>query len=200
MAASAQRFGALVAATFLLGVVGAVAFATAGESGPSYRIVAAMLDLAKRDDFNSLRISVRTLAPYLQRLDATYGEDLLARFEEATSTRNRDYAVDTTILLSALEARQAVESVRRDDLTGWKDAKLTAAAAYLSYDAVAGEAKARFPTQDQDVTRGFFQLAGALKTTDLTSDTGSVDAVKAALLGHLGRLSKTIAGRRPTRK
>src|SRR5689334_24075429 len=80
-----------------------------GGDGPSYRVLGAMLELAKREDYNSLRASARTLAPYLERLDMKYREDLAARFEEASATHNREFAIETTILLSTLQAREAVE-------------------------------------------------------------------------------------------
>lgn len=183
-----------------LGVLLLVPGFSQSEDSPSYRVVGAILERAKRDDLNSLKNSVRTLAPYMKRLSDKYGEELLVRFDEGIAVRNRDAVIDTIILMAVLQAREGVESCAKDELTGWKNARLRAGAAFLSFDAVTNEARARYPSNDEEVAAGFVRLAVALKSVDLTTDPIAFEMAKDALLGRLKRMAKTLTGAKSRKK
>ncbi|MBI5836412.1 MAG: hypothetical protein HZB25_04120 [Candidatus Eisenbacteria bacterium] len=157
----------------------------------TYRVLGALLQsLRAGEPLEPIRAHARSIAPRLAQLGSKYRVDLPSRLESAFTSGSRSEVMRAALLAGLLETRFSVESVARDELTGWQAAKANAARAFQAYDAISPSARAFDAPCHAGVMDSFMELIGSLSEADLTTAPGRIEIPKRKLLRGLNFLSE----------
>jgi hypothetical protein len=196
----------LPAAAALLSVALLTAGARAGAEpyrdglpAPSYWLLASMLDqVAQGSGTEGMERPLQMLAPLLDALGLRYAVPIRQRLEGAVAGHDAAAAARALVTLSLVDAEDLLREVRRDDLSGWDEAKVAARKARLDYALVAARLELRQRALHLRVLASFDRLLARLQAADLTTDPAAVDLVAAGLRADLAQL-RAAAERGPVR-
>lgn len=184
----------------------AASHASAGEAYrddlavPAYRLLASML-AQFRDEAPAERAerSVELVAPLVRALDDRHRADVEQRLRRAIRAHDREAAFCATMLLVLLDAEDLLEGIRRDDYTGWSDARVLARRAFLDYRLVTADLRRTHAELDRRTVADFGRLAGVLDASDLATSPVPVVAARAAAVADLAALRATLDREAPAR-
>ncbi|HEY7724514.1 MAG TPA: hypothetical protein VH880_04220 [Anaeromyxobacteraceae bacterium] len=164
---------------------------------PSYRLLASMLaQFRDRAPLDRASKAVEIIAPLARALDQKHGADVERRLRRAIRADDRDGAFAATAALVLLDAEDLVDGIRRDDYTGWADARVRTKKAFLDYGLVAEDVRRRLADMDRRLVMSFGRLALALHDSDMTSPPGPIDAARSALAADLAATRSALDGAR----
>ncbi len=167
---------------------------------PSYELLASMLSQFRGDaPLDRASKSLEVAAPLVRALDQKYGTGVEQSLRRAIRANDRDGAFASTMVLVLLDAQDLVAGIRRDDYTGWSDARVRTKKAFLDYGLVAGSLRQREPELDRRLVMAFGRLAVELHDVDLATPPEPIDRARAGLIASLVALRTAAAKECPRR-
>jgi len=167
---------------------------------PSYRILASMLaHFRDRSPLERAGKPLDIIAPLMRALDEKYGAQVERALRRAIDAGDRDGAFAATTLLVLLDAGDLIEGIRRDDYTGWSEARVRAKKAFLDYGLVAEDMRRERGDLDRRIVMDFGRLAVALHDSDMTTPPESIDAARTAVVADLAAMRVAVAHAQPGR-
>jgi hypothetical protein len=142
---------------------------------PSYRILAAMWEQLSSQRQADMTRPLAAIHPLVQELDRKYELDLENRLKRSLDAKDLDSTLENMMALILVDCEDLVASAHRDELTGWRDAKIQMNKALLDLNIIAAALERRQPGSAARITQKFRAAVAPLIASDLTTDPHEID-------------------------